>query len=89
MAEAHAQPELLLDFMRQLTSREAFILLLALKQIGPDRRVDVLIMAKPTIQQRFPAAPPRFILGLQLAHPLRFEFKLKFGTQLVKRLASL
>jgi hypothetical protein len=37
MANADTQPELLLDFTRQFTRRQAVILLLALKQVGPHR----------------------------------------------------
>jgi hypothetical protein len=89
VADADPQPKLVLNFLRQLPGRQRLVLSFALKQVGPHRRVDVLVMAETTIQQCHPAPPASFILGLELADLFWLEFKLKFDTPLVEQLASL
>lgn len=50
MALTHGHAEFGRHFLNQLSGRQLLIVLFAFVQIGPHRRVDLLVMSKPAIQ---------------------------------------
>ena len=88
MPRAQADPELRRDGFRQLPRRQRRVFALALVHPFAQRRMGRLGVTVPTIQQRLPGLPTRFVLGAQVRHILRFDIQSQFGSHRNETFAS-
>jgi hypothetical protein len=85
---AQADTELRRDGFRQLPRRQRRVFALALVHPFAQRRMGRLGVTVPTIQQRLPGLPTRFVLGAQVQHIGGFDIQFQLGSHRNETFAS-